>query len=430
MKAQYHDIQFNLDQILQEELPYTRAFYSDGEELKQDIKDLFSFPSANSSNMPVYTLSLAECQNIGETFEEAYAMLVDAVAIAFKRRSDIVKFWDCELIRNHPYFIDYAIHTFRPENRKPAMYGRFDASFDPVSGNVIGLYEFNGDTPVMLFESVHLQDRITKAITGDHSAQFNEYWAKMDYYLRNAKLGYSAVVFDQNYIEDTATCETLAQLMGQDSPCMFVDFADLDFDMIEKAYPWVINDTHLDTVFVLSPWEEMVANFPYAFENWQDWANNVHLMEPAWRWFLSHKGVWAYVTHLMETDTIFQMRYGHLPVLETRLTESEFVKSGRKFVSKPVIGRLSSNVTIHNADGSPEFEAGGFYPYTERVYQEYCEPGHVDGRNNFILCMWMAPTPNEWNGNPRAECGTLCIREFDDAVLSLANERFIPHLIV
>ena len=60
------------------------------------------------------------------------------------------------------------------------------------------------------------------------------------------------------------------------------------------------------------------------------------------------------------------------------------------------------------------------------VYQAYCQTGNVAGRAPAILGVWMAPYGDE----PLVmEASTICVREFDDKVTSIANERFIPHIV-
>lgn len=418
MKAAYHKIDFNLPEILSEELPYTSAFYADQGELRQDLKDLFAFPLNNADRMPFYTMNVSESISIHTKVKELHDLVMRAVRhLLTADREAIPKFFDCDLIRNHPYFVDYAAYTLGSET---PIYGRYDLAYDPVAKEILGVYEFNADTPVMLFESTNLQNRLCEQVTGDGENQYNSYWECAKAYFESARLGQKAIVFDSNYIEDTVTSETLAQVMGD---VVFADLTELDFDHASRKRPFFVGETQVDTIFVLAPWEEMVESFPHAFANWKDWAGSVGLLEPAWRWFASHKGIWAYITHLMETE--WSGRLVGLPLLRTYMTPDKFIAEGKKFVSKPVIGRLSMNIQIHDPEGDVEFESDGSYGDVPRVYQEYCEPGQVDGRNNFILGIWVAP-----NGRDESEPATLCIREFDEPVLGLQNERFIPHYLV
>lgn len=437
MQTQHHPIDFHLDDVVRDELPYVSAFYRDGDVLRHDLHELFEFPVAHRAHMPFYAISEAGCERLGETFDRAYAMLIDAVRILFERPASLQEYFDCEFLRVHgKYFIPYAIHTFHAKGLVgQPIYGRFDAALDPVKEEVVGIYEFNGDTPVMLFESVNLQNAFTRQITGGSDAQYNDWYRVTSEMLASyAKKGCQmqfAAVCDTNYVEDIVTCETLAQVIGEHAASYFLDLADLDFDHLSPTKPFVVKDsgTHLDAIFVLSPWEEMVDAFPFAFRRWQDWADNVALLEPAWRWFLSHKGMMAFVTHLMETDVTFRATWSDVPVLRTYRTPGRFLAEGQPFVSKPVLGRLSSNIEIHDGTGRVEMVTEGGYGQCERVYQEYCPPRQVEGRNNFIVGMWIASESRDGHCEHVGHAATLCIREFDGAVLDLANERFIPHVV-
>lgn len=437
MKAVYHEIDFDVEKIIREGLPFMSAFYSDGDELNEDVHDLFSFAANSCKEMPMYTIKESSCDSVAETFNDVYAMMIEAATKVFRDKKSLYHFFDCEFLRTHGrYFVEYAAHTFSARGMiGQAMYGRFDAAFDPVTEKVTGIYEFNGDTPVMLFDSVHIQNDLTLQVTGSNYAQFNNYYPMINEMLDKHRLDYSknfAVVCDTRFVEDMATCETLAQIFGEHAQSHFLDLKDLDFDYVNKHKPFVIagTDTYLDHIFVLSPWEEMVAAFPKAFENWRDWVDNVTFMEPAWRWFLSHKGMFAYITHLMETDNAYYARWKHVPGLRTYLTPEPFLSKGEPYVSKPVLGRLSSNIRIHNGLGELEHESQGGYEDCERVYQEFCPPHRVEGRNNFILGMWMVSEARTLLSGHVGHAATMCIREFDAPVLELTNERFIPHIVV
>lgn len=434
MEAQKHAVPFDLNATINQELPYVSAYYSSAGELQQDVKDLLAFPIANHQAMPFYTLRHSSCEPIADAFYSAYEAMIYALERLFgDDAASLAVFFDCDLIRKHGRtFIPYARHTFQSRTLiGQALYGRFDAALDPVSERITGIYEFNGDTPVMLFESINLQHSLLCSIDADGQNQFNEWYQNTVNMLRTHRLEHDhqiAIACSMEYIEDIATCETLAQVIGEQAGAHLLDLKDIDYDHANLEQPFVIRgtDTYLDALFVLSPWEEMVEAFPAAFAQWERWADNVALLEPAWRWFLSHKGMLAYLTHLSETDSVFRLRFKGAPLLRTYLTPERFQQAGQAYVSKPVLGRLSSNIEIVEANGQVSTSSEGHYGDCERVYQEYHTPHCVPGRNNFIVGMWMS-------GQARTKLAlpaTLCIREFDAPVLELSNERFIPHVLV
>ncbi len=442
MHCTYHNIGFDLNKMMVEELPWTQAFYREmpkpestaDAEFYQDVKDYFAFPLEHSAHMPVYNLHLSSCAKIETVFESAYAMLVEAVGKLFNESNDtLMHYMGCDFLRKHPYFIDYAKFTYRDHgSARQAIYGRFDAAFDPVSEEVTGIYEFNGDTPTMLFESVALQNRVCETVTGDVELQLNSFYPLLQQMFEDMGEipGTAAVIHDSKSFEDTATCEVLAQIIGEHNVCLFTDVSEIDYDFNNRTNPFAVGEDNLSVIFALVPWEEMVESFPQAYKEWQNWANHVTMLEPAWRWFTSNKGIWAYITHLMFTNDEFHAKYGMLPVLETYV-DNPLVFTGKTgYVSKPKVGRMSTNVEIHKADGTVEFATDGPYK-DDKVYQVYTAPHKVDGRNNFIIGMFMVPDiASDYNSLKQATAATLCIREFDSPVLGIKNERFIPHVLI
>ena len=431
-------INFNLNQIMVEELPWSQGFYREGPHtdsaFKDDVTDYFDFFIKNQDAMPFYTIRQESCAPMELMFERAYAQLVDAVGRLFnENHATIMEFMGCDFLRKHPYFIDYAKWSFRTHSSaRQSLYGRFDAAFDPVAERVTGIYEFNGDTPTMLFESVNLQTNLCKQFTGDEEDQLNMFWPTLINELEEmGKVpGFVGVLFERRSFEDMVTAETLAQILGQNNTTLFADFSDIDYDHTCRDKPWVIGDRRLDVVFALSPWEEMVENFPQGYKEWANWASHVTFLEPAWRWFASNKGIWAYITALRENVDGYASDWDDVPTLATYRSAEPFIKSGLSYVQKPVVGRMSSNVKIFGDHNELVHESEG--PYTDDcVYQAYCPPGQVEGRHNFIIGMFMVPDAVEDRDDMMdSTAATLCIREFESPTLSWKNERFIPHVIV
>lgn len=413
-------IEFDLETVVAEEVPYLSTFYRYKGELNQDVCDLLAFPVANKAAMPFYTIQESTTYKLNQQFEDYYAMMVEALKIAFADRELMDRFFDCHFWRDHgDRFLPYAKATF--ERKHPALYGRYDACFDPQTEELKGIYEFNGDTPVMLFESVNLQARLSKQLGTD---QYNNWW---EIFEQRFESGYKnvAVACGTDYVEDMATCETVAQAFGSARPdrnVSFLDLKELDYDHMNLSKPWIARDGYkpLDAIYVLSPWEEMVANFPKMLDHWERWIDNVHLFEPAWRWFFAHKGMTALCSHLVDVDSDFYLKhYNATRILLLTFLQGEIDTSKGHWVEKPVVGRLSNNIRIWK-DGVVVSDTGGYYSDENTVFQKYTPPCKVEGRNNFILGFWMA---GEYSAS-------LCFREFDSEVLSISNERFIPHIVM
>lgn len=420
MQVVSKQITFDLEQVVAEEVPFLSTFYRWNGELNDDVQDLLAFPVANHKAMPFYTVKESTTYKLNKQFEDYYAMMDAALKIAFNDKELLFKFFDCEFMRKHgERFVPYAQATHQKKHR--ALYGRYDACFDPETEELLGIYEFNGDTPVMLFESVNLQARFSEELGTD---QYNNWWdifcEEFQYGLKNV-----AVACGTSYVEDMATCETVAQAFQSarcDRNVSFLDLKELDFDHLNIKKPWIAKGSYkpLDGIYVLSPWEEMIETFPAMLDHWERWIDNVELFEPAWRWFLAHKGMTALCTYLCDTRSGFALHHREAAkiLLPTYLKRPMGVL-GEHWVEKPVVGRLSNNIKIWYK-GEVVSDTGGYYSEENTVFQEFTPPRKVEGRNNFILGMWMC-------GKHSA---SMCAREFDTEVLSISNERFIPHIVV
>lgn len=420
MQVVTKQIDFDLETVVAEEVPFLSTFYRHKGELNQDVCDLLAFPVANKAAMPFYTVKDSTTYKLNQQFEDYYQMMIAALNIAFADRALMDKFFDCHFWREHgDRFLPYAKATF--ERKHPALYGRYDACFDPKTEELKGVYEFNGDTPVMLFESVNLQARFANQLGTD---QYNNWW---EIFGSRFASGYKnvAVACGTDFVEDMATCETIAQAFGEsrrDRNVSFLDLKELDYDHMNLSKPWIARHSEqpLDAIYILSPWEEMVDTFPAMLDHWERWIDNVHLFEPAWRWFLAHKGMTALCTFLCEENPDFILKhYEAYKILLPTYLKRPCGGWGNHWVEKPVVGRLSNNIKIWK-DGVVVSDTGGYYSNEFTVFQEYTPPRKVEGRNNFILGMWMC---GEYSAS-------LCAREFDSEVLSISNERWIPHIVV
>lgn len=425
MQVVKKSVSFNVDQVTREEVPFLHTFYRSQGLLNKDICDLLDHQFKHQAAMPFYTIKDETTYHLNEQFEAYYEMMRDALRIAFNDEELLYKFFDCWFMRKWgKKFVPYAKATF--QRKHPALYGRYDACFDPVTEQLQGIYEFNGDTPVMLFESVNLQARFAEELGTD---QYNNWWEIFQHRFGD-KYQNVAVACSTDYVEDMATCETIAQAFEEANRTGYVSFLDLkelDFDHMNPSKPWVASGSYraFDAVYILNPWEEMIENFPAMLNNWERWIDNVHLFEPAWRWFFAHKGMTALCYELVQVNKDFRERHMLarmflLPTyLKSEVERYPFLKK-EHLVEKPVIGRLSNNIRIWQ-HGELVSDTGGYYSEENTVFQKYTPPhkAHPE-RGSFILGMWMC-------GEHSA---SLCAREFDTEVLSIANERWIPHIVV
>lgn len=405
-----------------------------------DIIEQFSFHQENKNDAYFYQFTAKESKEIMETTELVYGLLVDSLDILFsdKYKSKIPYFFGSDFINANPEFVDYAKYTY--QNNHEAIYGRFDVAYDFNKRKVTGFYEFNGDTPVMLFESIILQNYLLNKIKKDKAeaiTQSNSYHSNLKQSLNKIIKKNSWVGFfcDFDAIEDTLTTELLSNFFSEDHNhnCLIADLKYLKYDILFSHTPFQTDDHELDYVFILNPWEEMVESSPEIIDEWWKWADKTRFLEPAWRWFVSNKGVWAWVTYLLEEaqheDERVKILIDNYRGAENYLlkTYMDSPRGMKNYAKKPIMGRLSSNIEIY-IDCTLKSKSEGCYDNTPFIYQEYCSPRGIDGRNNAILGTWLAPYHH---GDALVmEASTLAIREFDSDVLSIQNERFMPHVII
>ena len=424
----YCTVNLDIPSLIEQELPMLSGFFHDPDQMHKDVRAWMDFYISNQQRLPIYELTEQCADRSMSVMSDYYRMMQEALSLAFDLPEDELKTWfSCQVVKNRPgpftSFLNLAKATWT-KTRKGAnpqtLYGRFDAAMDPASGQVTGIYEFNGDTPVMLFESVNLQNHICTQLGRDQD-QANDWYWEMVSQLKAYEGKTIAVAFDPQFIEDAATSETVADMfttLGANAYMTTIEGLNHSVFSLEKPFQIDGVVARPDGVFILLPWEEMIESGHSILLHWRSWCENVHFFEPPWRWFLSHKGMLAYITHLFETDTDFARSWGHLPHLRTYLSPEKFSAEGLAYVGKPVLGRLSQNIKIHQP-GKDVVSTPGMYGDELMVYQEYLPPGRVEGRANFIACGWLA-------GN---EVKTLAFREFDHAVLDLDNERFVAHLL-
>ncbi len=426
-KVTYKSIPFSVKSIA-ELSPLTAAIFNNDPELLEVFNHQFHYPTTHADSMPFYEFRESEVRQICEASEAVYGALVDSLELLFTKYEHLIgRFYGEAFIDKFPQFVDYAKFTYF-ENHE-AIGGRFDIAYDFENECVRGVYEFNGDTPVMLFESVAVQDWMVNQI-GRQNDQCNHWFEnlieninKIVPHYEHSRVGFFA---NMKAIEDALTTEQLRWTFGGHSECHLHDLSELEYDFTYGDKPFHVRGKQFDFLFMLLPWEEMIENSPEIIFEWQKWGQTVKFFEPAWRWFVSNKGSMAWLHWLMTSgeEPEFTEQYGWalnflLPTTLEPLHECE------TFVEKPMLGRLSSNIRIIH-QGEVTYETGGYYGNTPMVYQAYCEPGRIPGRSSAIVGVWMAP----FAGEPlMMEASTVCIREFDDQVNDIGNERFIPHLV-
>lgn len=422
-----HVLDLDARSLIEAELPILKTVYDNASELNFDIAEwLEYYIKHDAGGVSVYHMSEEVGEGIRGTLTEYYHFMLAGLTHLFsKSNAEILKYYPCDMIRKHgDVFLDYAKSEFYKAGAMVnTIGGRFDAAVDPNTGKVVGVYEFNGDTPVMLFESVNLQNLFSTQITGSPDNQINDWWERSIENFSGLKDRNVAVLCDVNFVEDSTTSETVAQMFeATGANVFFTDVRDLVYDPQNMSVPFYIEGSVNvpDYIFILLAWEEMVQHAPEIIANHRFWGPHLRMLEPAWRWFMSHKGFMAFLSDWLKNPEV-AAKWGHLPHLESSLSKEQF---GGTYVEKPVHGRLSQNIKIV-VDGKVAHETVGEYPDTPKLYQKYQPPFKLGDGRNFIVGGWVTGGM----AAPLTEVSTLCFREFDTGVLDLKNERFISHVL-
>lgn len=431
MIKQHFSVPFDIKSLVTDKLPTVSDLAS-----KESLHEIYGFQLENQHALPFYRLGKKSVEKAQMQAEGAYAMMIEALTRLFETPALIHEYFDSQVIREHGrYFIPYAKHTFFKRGMVgQSLCGRFDVAFDPVSESITGIYEFNGENAGLLFESTSLQNDLVHLAHGSPDPQLND-WSQLtqdtlgSYCLRSERC--IAVIAELEYTEDTTFAEVMAQHFGAHMKTHLLDaYNSISFEYLNPRKPWMLPDCddELDAIYLCLPWDEVLNAFPEGFMEWQSWADNVAFLEPAWKWFMSHKGMMAYLTHLNETDEDFRNRWSAVPVIRTYLQPDVFLSEGKSHVSKPAMGYQSSNIEIYDEAGGLVLSTEGDLLTQERVYQDYVPSGSMDDESRFILSIWMASGSRSTATGHPAFASALCFREFDSEVTDVDSERFIPHI--
>lgn len=396
----------------------------------------------SKGHVPVVEVPEWHLRRMIEASEQIYGALVDSLSYLFTEYySQIPELFQLDSDQ-YADFIAYARHTY--ENNHEALYGRFDVIYDATGDHQPKIIEFNGDTPVMLFESTVIQNLVAKR-AGREMDQCNYYHENLVGSLKRLRLRGKKVLCLSNFqaIEDTLTAETLFHCLNDSGECS-VSLQPLEKLRYEPLFinegrsPFTVDGSPFDAIFMLHPWEEMLEASPDILREWRTWTSYVRFFEPAWRWFISNKSSMAWLHRLLKEQphSGWANLYGdairkHLP--KTYLYEGEqsceSYFGGSGCFIKPTIGRLSSNIRYLNPVVGQDYRTDGPYEDSPCVVQEEVEHRCFTGTSLAPLYgIWMAPY-SDTNEPTVMEGSCLSVRLSDWSLEGEHAEEFAPHII-
>ena len=328
--------------------------------------------------------------------------------------------------------LDKALrHKGVPESLFNGIYGNFDLTI--IDGDVF-FYEYNGNTPVLTYESIVLQDKFfnDKNEDGEQFNNLSETWIDFFSYVKS-RVGPLRMVFagHTDMINDTLTIETMVHAANVSGHyALLCDMrTDLFFDHMSNTFTLEDSDETIDYIFNLFPWEEYsdeaLININKNYKNMMSRGKGTILSEPAYKIILSNKMFLAYVT---ENDYNGTIESGILPTFTDENVAN--IKSDM-YVRKPIYGRMSANIEVYeNKESSHKVaDTGGDYQDELFINQPFAPLNKLSGEN-YQLRVWMAPVKEE-NSHEHlfSSCGLAVRKSSSDFSMDVETEVFIPHII-
>ena len=337
-----------------------------------------------------YAFSETQIDRLEAVSQELHRLCVAAVDHVVRER------------RFAQFAIPPAAHELVAESwrlREPALYGRFDLSWDGEGEPK--LLEYNADTPTSLLEASVVQWHWLEDTRGE-ADQFNSLHEKLIERWKAIR-GDSTrlhLACAKDTEEDLGNIEYLrdcAVQAGWDARQLFID------DLGWNGERFVdLEEEEVEVLFKLYPWEWLVR------EEFGKYISASHLpgtatrwIEPAWKMVLSNKALLV---------VLWELNYGHPNLLPAYFDSRRL---GGNYAKKPLLAREGSNVTLQR--GLNSIHQTGEYGAEGYVYQGLAPLPEFEGKYP-VIGSWIV-------GDEAAGIG---IRE-DASPITRNTSRFVPH---
>ena len=422
------DYKKHIEDIFQDTLSY--IVYKNNPELLKTLVPNF----IGETPFQYAQFSSAEVDNYKYKIEKALAFMYECVE-AFIEKDDLdlykkMGFDNPQLIELIKLSWQAAQVKGLPEELVYGIYGNFD--FVPDKEGGIKIYEYNGNTPVLTFESIVLQNCFIEDNGFASTSQYNNLSEVWQYMFKSVFKNHGVLntVFAgcPELLNDVLTLETMAysaQASGHDT--FIADIKeDIDFDFMEQVFYKKDDDRPIDFMVNFFPWEDydtyaldaFIKNYKNLIEN----GKGTIVAEPAFKILMSNK---AFLSFMTDYDYDRMVECGFIP---TYLDKTKL--AGSKFIGKPVYGRMSSNIQFYENGVDMVNETEGAYSDTLFVYQPFIDMVKVNNDEDFYQYrMWVAPSEYEDGEFYFSSCG-LAVRKSTSALsMNVETEEFIPHVI-
>lgn len=333
-----------------------------------------------------YAFSLEQIEMLEDAANDLHQRCLQAV-------DWVIRYREFEHFHLDATAIDAVCRSWRAA--EPALYGRFDFSWDGHSG-APKLLEYNADTPTGLLEASVIQWHWLEQLHPD-ADQFNSlHEALIARWREIAPPGLMHFSALDEHQEDTGNLLYLQETARQAGiASQYLPIEQIGFDPLQRAF--VDREGRaMRYAFKLYPWEWLLAD---------DFAarlpeSGLRLQEPAWKLLMSSKALLPVLSRLF-------------PDHPNLLKASFSADLPLPHVRKPLYSREGENIRISTARGMRESDG----PFSDGpfIWQQYAPLPCFDG-NYPVLGCWMIGDQ---------ACG-LGIREDRDAI-TRDTSRFVPH---
>lgn len=285
----------------------------------------------------------------------------------------------------------------------PAVYGRFDLSFD--GSGPPKMLEYNADTPTSLLEAAVVQWHWLQDVAPE-ADQFNSIWEalvqkwtalKSEGFFASGTVHFACV----DWPEDVMTTAVLMDTADEAGLTVRqLGMGEIGWDTLSGRFVGTEGEP-IECLFKLYPWENMVTE-PFGTHALSPGCKTLWI-EPVWKMVVSNKAILALLWELFPDHPNLLPAYLDGP--------RELVDYARK----PILGREGANVSL--CAGGVETATDGDYAHQPTVWQALAPLPVFDG-NHAVIGSWVV------DGEP---CG-MGVRESDGPVTQDAA-RFVPHWI-
>lgn len=297
------------------------------------------------------------------------------------------------------------------------LVGRYDFS-GGMDGLPIKFLEFNADTCSLMPETALVQDKHAaqekRKLKGQpYNFLINGIAKQLERILeKHPNKSNSLLITTLGYEEDWHNADVVAQAASYAGfeEVKSSNMEDIIFSPDEGIYIEKSKDEfrRYDFLYKVVPWEFIAYEEPELLGILDNIIRGGHgvVLNPAYTMLLQSKAIMKFMYELAP-----DFKY----LLKTTFNQHDF--PNKKYVRKPVFGRMGENIGFFDGNSTPAYETEGDYSTFPPVYQELAEFNIDEEEHRYQPSIF-------WTG----ESSALCFRRQDDLVID-DDAEFVGHII-